>query len=97
MLLRSPINTHEPSSFLVHHALSADWRPCWRLLIVHANNLSLAATPTNSCTGALGAISPRGVGHGRFTGAQVRGRCSPKILGRRSFLVAPGESARPRR
>src|SRR6516225_12268001 len=27
---------------------------CWRALIVHANNLSLAATPAYSCTGALG-------------------------------------------
>src|SRR6516164_3389680 len=26
MLLRCPINTHQPSSFFVHHALSAAWR-----------------------------------------------------------------------
>jgi hypothetical protein len=37
------------------------------------------------------ARSPHWLGHGRFTGAQVRCRLSPKILGRRYFPVAPDE------
>jgi len=49
-------------------------------LIVHANNLSLAATPAGSCTGAQGAVSPLGIGYGRSTGAQVPDWCSPRIL-----------------
>jgi hypothetical protein len=38
MFLRPPINTNEPSSFIVHHALSVDWRHRRRPLIVHANS-----------------------------------------------------------
>src|SRR5262249_25520152 len=30
MFLRCPINPHQPSSFFVHHALSAAWRHRWR-------------------------------------------------------------------
>src|SRR5262245_52538268 len=44
-----------------------------------------------------GAVSPLGVDHGRFTGAQVRCRCSPTRSGHGLSLVAPGESARSRK
>src|SRR5215471_8427523 len=49
--------------------------------MAHANNSSLAATPACACTGALRRISPLGVDHGRFTGAQVLCRRSPTRLG----------------
>jgi len=41
-----------------------------------------------------GAVSPLGIGCGRSAGARVRPRCSPRELGHRKNLVAPGESAR---
>src|SRR5262245_4816169 len=79
MLLRAPVNPNEPSSFFIHHALSGDWAqaPVDRA----RKQSSLTATPACSCTGALGAISPLGIGHGRFAGARVHIRCFPIRIG----------------
>jgi hypothetical protein len=46
MLLRCPINTYEPFSLFMHHALSADWCHGWPPLMVHANSTqTIRASP----------------------------------------------------
>src|SRR5262245_54232233 len=72
MLLRRPVNTHEPSSFFVHDALPSD-----RLLIVHANHTHTHEPPQLHPVPVLaleGAVSPLGISCGRFAGAHVRTR-----------------------
>ena len=50
MLLRGPVDTDEPPSFFVHHALPLI-SAMQALLIVHANTRA-TATPSGPCTGA---------------------------------------------
>src|SRR5215470_1586685 len=60
-----------------------------RLLIVHANTRTHEPPQPHPVPvlALEGAVSPLGVGHGRFTGAQVRCRRSPKVLGAGTFRL----------
>src|SRR5262245_2766618 len=96
MLLRPPINTHEPSSFLVHHALSGS---LGRMAPV--DRARKQCEPRRNPNLFLYWRSRRGLPTGHRLRPLRRGT-SPRVAltktwRRRSHQVAPGESARSRK
>src|SRR6516162_6879232 len=98
MLLRSPINTHEPSSFFIHHALSVDWRH----MPAPIDRARKQCEPHRDPNLFLYRRSRRELPTGRWSrplhrGTSPREALSKLIRRRRSHMVAPGESARSRK
>jgi hypothetical protein len=88
-------NTHEPSSFFVHHALSADWRH----LLVPIDRARKQCEPHRDPNLFLYRRSRRELPTGRWSrplhrGTSPREALSKLIWRRRSHMVAAGETAR---
>ena len=94
MLLRSPINTHEPSSFFIHHALSVDWRH----MPAPIDRARKQCEPHRDPNLFLYRRSRRELPTGRWSrplhrGTSPREALSKLIRRRRSHMVAPVELA----
>src|SRR5262249_819431 len=82
VLLRRPIDSHKPSSFsfFVHDALPSDRRHARRACTCTQTHEPPQPHPV-AVLALEGAVSPLGIGRGRFTGAHVRFWSSPQLWG----------------